>query len=129
MELAQAEKAARDALRRATASARRSTRSGPSVLRWRQGAALAVLVGAVAALVGLVMLPFGGTGAVPLVGLLLAVAGLGTLILLAPGRRRAAAPAARANTSAPISGFRSVTAQAWAGAPVMLIGFTGLKSS
>ncbi|PPG44384.1 hypothetical protein [Rathayibacter sp. AY2B5] len=100
MELAQAEKAARDALRRATASARRSTRSGPSVLRWRQGAALAVLVGAVAALVGLVMLPFGGTGAVPLVGLLLAVAGLGTLILLAPGRGRAAAPAATATTAA-----------------------------
>ncbi|QHC74273.1 hypothetical protein [Rathayibacter sp. VKM Ac-2805] len=100
MELAQAEKAARDALRRATASARRSTRSGPSVLRWRQGAALAVLVGAVAALVGLVMLPFGGTSAVPLVGLLLAVAGLGTLILLAPGRRRAAAPAATATTAA-----------------------------
>ncbi|PPF70803.1 hypothetical protein C5C18_03100 [Rathayibacter tritici] len=100
MELAQAEKAAREALRRAAASARRSTRSGPSALRWRQGAALTVLVGVVAALVGLVMLPFGGTGAVPLVGLLLLVAGLGTLILLAPGRRRTAAPAAVVPTAA-----------------------------
>lgn len=100
MELAQAEKAAREALRRAVASARRSTRWGPSALRWRQGAALTVLVGVVAVLVGLVMLPFGGTGVVPLVGLLLLVAGLGTLILLAPGRRRTAAAAAVAPTAA-----------------------------
>ncbi|QHC56086.1 hypothetical protein EV639_1052 [Rathayibacter tanaceti] len=97
MELAQAEKAAREALRRATAGARRSTRR--SALRWRQGAALTVLVGLLGALVGLVMLPFGGTGAVPLVGLLLLAAGLGTLIVLAPGRCRAAAPAAVATTA------------------------------
>ncbi|AZZ55861.1 hypothetical protein [Rathayibacter iranicus] len=100
MELAQAEKAAREALRRATASARRSARTGPSILHWRQGAALTVLVGLVAALVGLVMLPFGGAGVVPLVGVLLFAAGLGTLILLAPGRRRAVAPAAVETTTA-----------------------------
>ncbi|KQP97657.1 MULTISPECIES: hypothetical protein [unclassified Rathayibacter] len=94
MELAQAEKAAREALQRAAARTRRSTQTGPSALRWRQGAALTVLVGFVAALVGLVMLPFGGAGFVPLVGALVLAAGLGTLFLLAPGRRRQAAPAA-----------------------------------
>ncbi|WKK71891.1 hypothetical protein Q0F99_01705 [Rathayibacter oskolensis] len=107
MELAQAEKAAREALRRAAASTRRSTQTGPSALRWRQGAALTVLVGFVAALVGLVMLPFGGTGAVPLVGALLLAAGLGTLILLAPGRRRQAAPAAVATDTGEIARRRA----------------------
>ncbi|NRD08310.1 hypothetical protein [Rathayibacter agropyri] len=98
MELAQAEKAAREALRRATASARQRARTGPSVLRWRQGAALTALVGLVATLVGLVMLPFGGAGVVPLVGVLLIAAGLGMLILLAPGRRRTVAPPAVTTT-------------------------------
>ncbi|MWV50672.1 hypothetical protein GRS96_15470 [Rathayibacter sp. VKM Ac-2803] len=107
MELAQAEKAAREALRRAAASTRRSTQSGPSALRWRQGAALTVLVGFVAALVGLVMLPFGGTGAVPLVGALVLAAGLGTLILLAPGRRRQSAPAAVATDTGEIARRRA----------------------
>lgn len=107
MELAQAEKAAREALRRATASARQRARTGPSVLRWRQGAALTALVGVVATLVGLVMLPFGGIGVVPLVGVLLVAAGLGTLILLAPGRRRTVAPAAVATTVAAIERRRA----------------------
>ncbi|MBO0982734.1 hypothetical protein [Rathayibacter sp. SD072] len=99
MELAQAEKAAREALRRAAATTKQSTRTEPGVLRWRQTAAFAVLVGLVAALVGLVMLPFGGNGVVPTVGGLLVAAGLGTLLVLAPGRRRAAAPASTSATT------------------------------
>ncbi|SMH32570.1 hypothetical protein SAMN06295885_0753 [Rathayibacter oskolensis] len=107
MELAQAEKAAREALRQATASTRRSMQTGRSALRWRQGAALTVLIGLVAAVVGLVMLPFGGTGAVPLVGALVLAAGLGTLIVLAPGRRRQAAPAAVATDTAEVARRRA----------------------
>jgi len=103
MELAQAEKAAREALRRASATTEQSTRTQPGVLRWRQGAAAAVLVGVVAGLVGLVMLPFGGTAVVPWLGALLLVAGVATLLVLAPGRRRAAAPAAEVSTSVPVS--------------------------
>jgi predicted phage tail protein len=103
MELAQAEKAAREALRRASATTKQSTRTEPGVLRWRQGAAGAVLVGMVAGLVGLVMLPFGGTAVVPSLGALLLVAGVATLLVLAPGRRRATAPAAEASTSVPVS--------------------------
>jgi hypothetical protein len=107
MELAQAEKAAREALRRAAASTRQSTRSEPGAMRWRQGAAFAVLVGAVAALVGLVMLPFGGNGVVPAVAALMMVAGLGILVLLAPGRRRAAAPVAVSTTTAEVARRRA----------------------
>lgn len=107
MELAQAEKAAREALRQATAGVKRSTQPGPNAMRWRQGAALAVLVGFVAAIVGLVMLPFGGNGVVPTVGALLLAAGLGVLILLAPGRRRAAAPAAVSTSTAEIARRRA----------------------
>ncbi|OOB89906.1 hypothetical protein [Rathayibacter sp. VKM Ac-2630] len=103
MELAQAEKAAREALRRASATTSRSTRTEPGVLRWRQGAAAAVLVGVVAGLVGLVMLPFGGNAVVPSLGALLVVAGFTTLLLLAPGRRRAAAPAAETSASVAVA--------------------------
>ncbi|QHC63649.1 hypothetical protein EDF54_1019 [Rathayibacter sp. PhB93] len=107
MELAQAEKAAREALRRAAASTRQSTRTAPGAMRWRQGAALTVLIGLVVALVGLVMLPFGGAGVVPLVGVLLLAAGLGTLILLAPGRQRSAAPAAVSTSTAEVARRRA----------------------
>ncbi|MBF4461794.1 MULTISPECIES: hypothetical protein [unclassified Rathayibacter] len=96
MELAQAEKAAREALQRAVASTRQSTRSASGALRWRRGAASIVLIGFAAAIVGLAMLPFGGGGVLPLLGGLVTALGLAVLIALAPGRRRAAAPAARA---------------------------------
>jgi hypothetical protein len=76
-------------------------------MRWRQGAALTVLIGLVVALVGLVMLPFGGAGVVPLVGVLLLAAGLGTLILLAPGRQRSAAPAQVSTSTAEVARRRA----------------------
>lgn len=106
MELAQAERAAREALRRATASTRR-TAAGPGAMRWRQGAALAVLVGFVAVLVGLLMLPFGGNGVVPVVAGLVFAAGLATLIVLAPGRHRVAAPAAVSTSTAEVARRRA----------------------
>ncbi|NQX29492.1 hypothetical protein HQQ81_19270 [Microbacteriaceae bacterium VKM Ac-2854] len=100
MELAQAEKAAREALHRVAVQTRRSAQTGTSALRWRQSAALGVLLGLIGGIVGLVLLAFGGSWLVPVIAGAVFTAGLGTLIMLAPGRKRgtvaAAAPAERA---------------------------------
>lgn len=102
MELAQAEKAAREALRTVAVRTRRSAQTGRSALRWRQSAASAVLLGLLGSIVGLVMLAFGGSWLVPVIAGLVFALGLATLIMLAPGRKRAAAaPAAAATDAAP----------------------------
>ncbi|NQX11183.1 hypothetical protein HQQ80_06060 [Microbacteriaceae bacterium VKM Ac-2855] len=88
MELAQAEKAAREALHRVAVQTRRSAQTGRSALRWRQTAALAVLLGLLGGVVGLVVLAFGGSWLVPVISVMVFTVGLGTLIMLAPGRKR-----------------------------------------
>ncbi|PPI56255.1 hypothetical protein [Rathayibacter toxicus] len=90
MELARAEKAASKALIRVVAGTRRSV----SARRWRQAAALAALLGCVAALSGLVMMPFGGDGVVPIAGGVVVVVATGILVLMAPGRHGSAVPEA-----------------------------------
>lgn len=94
MELAQAEKAAREALQRVAAQTRRSTQTGKSALRWRQSAALAVLLGLLGGIVGLVLLAFGGSWLVPVIAGAVFTLGFATLIMLAPGRKRGGAVAA-----------------------------------
>jgi membrane protein YdbS with pleckstrin-like domain len=106
MELAQAEKAAREALHRVAVQTRRSAQTGKSALRWRQSAALAVLLGLLGGIVGLVLLAFGGSWLVPVIAGALFTLGFATLIMLAPGRKRTSATVATAPSAAQPAAYR-----------------------